>query len=192
MSAALEAFVAELRREFPRFRIVDKQGDRLSHWIHRALVVVTLGGQRRYLSDYHTVLGDTLYVPEGWRHTSATGRIIVLRHERVHLRQRRRHTLVGMAFIYLMWPLPLGLAYGRARLEWEAYQETLRATFELCGEAALRAPALRERIVRQFTSGAYGWMWPFPRVVGRWYDAAVEKIAAEGSRVRAGDRSSPA
>lgn len=172
----LDRFLAELRAEFPRFRIVDKRGDRLSRAIDLALKVITLGGQRRYLTHYHTVIGDTLYVPEGWDACPATAKIITLRHERVHLRQRRRYTLPGMAFLYLVWPLPLGLAYGRARIEWEAYCETLRATLELRGEAALRDPALREHVVRQFTSAAYGWMWPFRRAVDRWYDAALDEL----------------
>lgn len=189
--SALDAFLAELRAEFPKFRIVDKRGDAFSRAIDVALKIVTFGGQRRYLTHYHTVIGDTLYVPEGWDAGSITGRIITLRHERVHLRQRRRYTLPGMAFLYLMWPLPLGLAYGRARIEWEAYTETLRATLELRGEEALRDPGLREHIVRQFTSPAYGWMWPFPKTIHRWYDAAIERVLREASRSPQDDRSSP-
>ena len=33
--------------------------------------------------------------------------------------------------------------------------------------------------MKQFTSAAYGWMWPFPRQVERWYDRALAEIAAE-------------
>jgi hypothetical protein len=174
----LDSFLAELRGEFPRFRIVRKRGDGLSRAIDLALKAITLGGQRRYLTHYHTVIGDTLYVPEGWDACSATARIITLRHERVHLRQRRRYTLAGMAFLYLVFPLPLGLAYGRARIEWEAYRETLVATLELRGKEALCDPDLREHVVRQFTSAAYGWMWPFRGMVERWYDEALDDLLA--------------
>ena len=104
----LDALMVQLRREFPRFRIVAKEGDRLSRSIDVALKCVTLGGQSRYLSHYHTVIGDTLYVPPGWADMPAVDKIITLRHERVHLRQRRRYTLPGMALVYLWWPLPLG------------------------------------------------------------------------------------
>ena len=72
----------------------------------------------------------------------------------------------------------LRLAYGRAHIEWEAYRETLRATHELRGEGALRSPSMRRRIVEQFVGPAYGWMWPFRGQVERWYDEAVETIAA--------------
>ena len=174
--ADVQQLLDELEREFPGFRIIAKRGDRLSRVIDRALRLVTLGGQDRYLTNYHTVIGDRLYVPEGWERTPPVQKIITLRHERVHLRQRRRYTLPGLAMLYLVVPFPLGLAYGRARLEWEAYRETLRATHELEGGAALLDPALRERIVSQFTGPAYGWMWPFRSHVERWYDEAVDEL----------------
>src|SRR5690606_32061014 len=125
--AALDAFLAEMRTEFPRFRVVKKSESPLSRAIDVALRVVTLGGQRAYMTRYFTVIGDTLYVPEGWEHTDPIEAVITLRHERVHLRQRRRWTLPGMAFLYLVPILPLGLAWGRARIEWEAYEETVRS-----------------------------------------------------------------
>ncbi len=175
----LENFFAEMRAEFPRFVVIDKTHSPLSKAIDVLLKVVTLGGQRTYLTQYYTVLGDRLYVPEGFDEVDPINAVITLRHERIHLRQRRRYTLAGMAFIYLLWPLPIGLAYGRARIEWEAYTETLRATLDLRGEEALRSDALRRRIVEQFTSPAYGWMWPFEKTVERWYDEAVEQVLAE-------------
>jgi len=83
-----------------------------------------------------------------------------------------------MTFLYLVPFFPLGLAYGRARLEWEAYAETLRATAELAGLSAARAPALRDQIVGRFTGSAYGWMWPFRRTVERWYDGVIAELEA--------------
>jgi hypothetical protein len=172
-----ERFVSEIHKEFPAFRIVHKESDALSRVIDVALRVVTLGAQNRYLSEYHTVIGDTLYVPPTWDQLSDVDRVILLRHERVHLRQRRRFGFPLMAFLYLIPFFPLGLAYGRAKMEWEAYAETLRATAELRGLDAACAPALRERIVGRFTSGDYGWMWPFPRTVARWYDGVLAELA---------------
>lgn len=177
--AELGELLAAMRREFPRFRVVEKRGDRLSRAIDVALKGLTLGGQSRYLSHYHTVIGDTLYVPDGWDEAAAIDRIITLRHERVHLRQRRRYTMAGMTLWYLAGPLPLGLSWGRARIEWEAYEETLRATLELKGRAALLSPALRRHVVEQFVGPAYGWMWPFRGQIERWYDEAVERLLAE-------------
>jgi hypothetical protein len=173
-----EQLIGEILAEFPRFRIVPKAESQLSWLIDRALRILTLGRQRRFLSHYHTVIGDTLYVPTGWDSTSDLNRAILLRHERVHLRQRRRLGLPLMAFLYLIPWLPLGLAWGRARLEWEAYTETLRATAELLGLEAVRRPDLRAEIIGRFTGPDYGWMWPFERQVSGWYDEALAEIEA--------------
>jgi len=170
------AFLAELALEFPSFRLVPKSESRLSRLIHLLLLVVTCGQMRSYLSHYHTQLGSTLYLAPGWQRLSDVGRVVLLRHERVHLRQRRRYTFLGFALLYLLPVLPLGLAWGRARLEWEAYTETLAATWELLGPERASDPRLRHEVVRRFTGPDYGWMWPFPSRVQRWYDQALEQI----------------
>ena len=175
-------FIAEIRAEFPAFRVLPKAGSGLNTAIDLALKALTLGSQREYMTRYHTVLFNTLYVPACWAQTPELEQVITLRHERIHLRQTRRYTAAGMTLLYLLPFLPLGLAYGRARIEWEAYAETIRATAELKGLEAARSPALREHILKQFTSGAYGWMWPFPAQLGRWYDQALGEIEAEISR----------
>jgi len=176
MNLRSEELISEIRREFPGFRLVPKRRSRLSRAIDVALRVLTMGAQREFLTRYHTVLFGKLYVPDAWETTPDLSRLITLCHERVHLRQRRRYGDLVMAFLYLVPFFPLGLAYGRARIEWEAYTETLRATAEYRGLEAARSPDLREHIVRQFTSGAYGWMWPFPRAVLRWYERALADI----------------
>src|SRR5512137_66215 len=122
-----DALIDEMRAEFPRFRLVPKADRKLQRAIDVALRIVTLGGQREYMTRYHTVLGDTLYVPVTWEKMGDLDKVVLLRHERVHLRQRRRYGSVGMALLYLLPFFPLGLAYFRARIEWEAYAETVRA-----------------------------------------------------------------
>ena len=138
--------------------------------------MLTAGRQRLYLTHYVTTLGQRIYIHTGFWERGDEACYIVMRHEAVHLRQFARWTFLGMAFLYLFPWFPLGLAYGRARLEWAAYAETFRATAEVHGADAARDPALRAHVVRQFTSGAYGWMWPFPRSIGRWVDAELRAI----------------
>jgi hypothetical protein len=106
-------------------------------------------------------------------------RYILLRHERVHLRQRRRMGDVAMAFVYLVPFFPLFLAWGRARIEWEAYAETLRATCELHGLDAARA--LEDEMVRRYVGPDYGWMWPFPGTVRRWFREIMADLEAEAA-----------
>ncbi len=168
------AFLAEMQREFPTFSIERKRDDRIQVLIDRLLKVATLGGQRSYLTQYHTVLFGKLWVPDSWDRMSDVDRYILLRHEVVHLRQGRRLGFVPMAFLYLFWCFPLGLAYGRARIEWEAYEETIRATDDVLGRDA--ALALRSWLVARFVGPDYGWMWPFPRTIERWFDAVVATL----------------
>lgn len=171
--------IEEILREFPRFGIVYKRNSLFSKVIDVALRLVTLGGQRHYMTRYHTVIGNTLYVPDAWDATDDLDRVITLRHERVHLRQSRRYTAIGMALLYLVPFLPLGLAYGRARIEWEAYAETVRAIAELKGLDSAEDPGLRKHIIAQFVGPSYGWMWPFRSQLERWYDELLAELRRE-------------
>ena len=177
MSERTPRFIDEIRREFPSFQILKKRESVLQRAIHAALAILTLGGQRVYLTRYHTVLFGTLWVPDAWDAMSDADRYILLRHERIHLRQRKRMGDLWMSFVYLLPFFPLFFAWGRARLEWEAYAETIRATAEVLGIDA--AASLRPHIVQRFTGPDYGWMWPFPGAVNRWFDEALADVRAE-------------
>jgi hypothetical protein len=172
-----DGLLAEIRREFPGFRLVVKSRARSQVAIHHALVVLTFGGMRRYLDGYQTTIGRTVYVTDDWERRDPDARYVIMRHERVHLRQFRRFTLPGMALLYLLLPLPLGLAWFRARFEREAYAETIRAAAEVWGTDHVVDEGFKRRIVEQFTGPAYGWMWPFRRRVERWYDDEVRSLA---------------
>jgi hypothetical protein len=174
----LAGLTAELAREFPSFEVRRKRDSGLQRAIAAALAAITLGGQREYLTRYHTVLFGKLYVPDAWDGMDDAARYILLRHERVHLRQRARMGDAAMALVYLLPLFPLFLAWGRARLEWEAYEETIRATAELHGLDAARA--LEHEIVRRYVGPDYGWMWPFPRTIRRWFSEAIDELARGG------------
>ncbi|HLK40555.1 MAG TPA: hypothetical protein VKU41_27575 [Polyangiaceae bacterium] len=169
-----ERLLAEIGDEFPSFEIRRKRESPLQRAIATALAVVTFGGQIHYLTRYHTVLFGKLYVPDAWDEMGDAARYVLLRHERVHLRQRRRLGDVAMALIYLFPFFPLFAAWGRARIEWEAYVETIRATAEVHGIDAARA--LEDEIVRRFVGPDYGWMWPFPKQVRGWFRAALADL----------------
>jgi hypothetical protein len=169
-----ERLLRQMEVEFPGFAVLPKRSSVLQRLIHVALQVLTLGGQRIYLTGYYTVMFGKLWVPDAWDRLPDLDRYVLLRHERVHLRQRARMGDIVMAFVYLVPIFPLFLAYGRARIEWEAYAETLRATAEVYGVEA--AETLRERIVGRFVGPDYGWMWPFPRRVHRWFDEAMAQV----------------
>ncbi|GAB4565262.1 MAG: hypothetical protein Tsb0020_16020 [Haliangiales bacterium] len=171
----------QIRADIPGFRVVYKDESRLQRMIHLGLVVLTAGGMRAYLSSYQTTIGKTVYVTRDWDRRSADERYITMRHEWVHLRQFRRYTLPGMALAYLLLPLPMGLAWCRARLEMAAYAESIRSAAAICGLEHVLAGAFRERIVAQFLGPSYGWMWPFRQRVEAWYDSIIAELYAEVS-----------
>jgi hypothetical protein len=168
--------VAALQREIPGFRIVRKDRSRLHRLIDRALRIVTFGQMRDYLGSYQTTIGKTVYVTASWDSIDPLQRYVTLRHEAVHLRQFRRWTLPVMALLYIFMPLPLGLAYCRARFEWAAYAESIRAAAEVWGKHVPRQAGYRAHIVEQFVGPAYGWMWPFRRTVERWYEDVLATL----------------
>lgn len=171
-----EALVEALRREFPRLRIVRKDRSPLHRAIHHALFVLTLGRMRSYLDSYQTTIGCTVYVTCDWDERDPDERYVTLRHEAIHLRQFRRFTWPGMALLYLLLPLPMGLAWCRAYLEKEAYAESVRAAAEVWGPEFPRRAAYRRHVIDQFTCAAYGWMWPFRAGLERWYDRILATL----------------
>lgn len=175
----LDELLDEIRAEFPRFRLVRKDRAWTQRVIHHALVVVTFGRMRRYLTGYQTTIRRTIYVTPDWDSRPALERYVVLRHELVHLRQFRTWTLPGMALLYVLLPLPMGLAYFRAHFEKQAYAETIRAAMEVYGPEHVSNPDFRNNILAQFTGPTYGWMWPFRGALERWYDSVVRRCRPE-------------
>ncbi len=173
-----EALVAKLRAEFPRLRIVRKDRSRFHRAIHYALIAVTFGRMRSYLDSFQTTIGSTIYVTSDWDDWEADRRYVTLRHEAIHLAQFRRWSLPVMAVLYVLVPLPLGLAYFRARFEKEAYAESIRAAAEVWGPAYPRNAEYRAYVIGQFLGPSYGWMWPFRSGLERWYDQILATIEA--------------
>lgn len=168
--------VEALREEIPGFRIVRKDESAMHRAIDVVLKVVTFGRMRSYLDSFQTTIGKTVYVTADWDEWEPDDRYVTLRHEAIHLRQFRKLTLPVMAVLYIFVPLPLGLAYFRARFEKEAYAETIRARAEVSGIGYVRGSHHRNYVIEQFTSPSYGWMWPFRRGLERWYDQILATL----------------
>ncbi len=172
----------DTRAEFPRFNVVDKAKYWYMRWIDALLKAITFGHMTGFM-NYTTTWGTTVYTPEHWADTTAYDQAVVLRHERVHMRQRQRMGSLAFIFLYLFWPLPILFAQGRRNLEIEAYEETLRAHFEYYGEFVAIDTGLRTRIVEHFLGADYFWMWPWREDIEGWYDDTVAKLAAEARKL---------
>ena len=169
------AILAAIASEFPDFAILPESKSRLQRAIHVALAIVTLGGQRvlteRGTTPSCSASSGCPTAGPPWMTTRATccfatSAFTFGRTSAWGCSRWRSCTSCRSSRSF--W-------YGRARLEWEAYTETLRATAEVAGVAA--AEALRPALVARFTGGAYGFMSPFPRAIHRWFDQAIPRPA---------------
>lgn len=169
----VEELIREIRSEFPDFEIVQKQDSGLMKFLRVFLLIVTFGAMKNFMTDVITTLGNTVYVPAGWGSKPEIGRYEVLRHERVHMRQRRRYGRVLYSFLYIFPFFPLFLAYWRAKLEMEAYAETILVVAEYMGPDHVRTPEFRDRMASRFWTASYAWMWLHKPTVYRWVDKAI-------------------
>lgn len=169
----------EVRSEFPSFKIVFKDESLMMKAINVFLMAVTLGRMRAFMTGFITTVGETVYVPSDWDSLGEVSRCVVIRHERVHMRQSRRYGRVLFSLAYLLLPLPAGLAYFRARLEMEAYAESVRALVEMTGTGVAFSQAYQQGLVDHFTTAQYLYMWPFPKTVKKWVTKAVDDAVAE-------------
>lgn len=98
-------------------------------------------------------IGDTVYSPDG--HTPSPSTIA---HETVHVEQWAR---MGLWFpiVYFLGGLPVFLAYGRWRLEREAYLVQIKHHGMTIDEA-----------VKALWSPLYWWCWP-PKLMRAWFEA---------------------
>lgn len=148
------------------------------------LLIVSFGQIREFMTAFTTTIGNKIGTPLGWDHYSDLQRYEVLMHESVHVRQYQKYGfgnawvgLVPVGLAYLLLPLPVGLAYCRARLEQAGYEASIRA--QLQTRPFTEVLAARDFYVEQFTSANYLWMWPFRSQMESWFDKTVRRIALE-------------
>ena len=171
-----EKLLAETKAEFPDFEIIQKKDSFLMKLIDVCLKIITLGQMSKFMTGFITTLGVKVYVHDSWQDNSIASKSEIIRHERVHMRQAKKYGRFLFSFLYLLFPLPGGLAYFRKKFEQEAYEESIRTIYKYHGERAVSSTQLKEFILSQFTTANYFWMWPFRGNLEKWYDATVEKI----------------
>ena len=167
--------LVEVKSEFPQFEIVKKSDSSLMKTIDIILKIVSFGQTKNFMQDFITTIGDKIYVPPIWDAYSLSTKAITVRHERVHMRQAKRIGKFLFSFAYIMLPFPIVFAYFRMKFEKEGYEESLRAYHEYYGTKFF-TPALKESVIKHFTTSEYFWMWPWRSQIEKWYDNFVEKI----------------
>lgn len=162
----------------PGVRIVEKRGWfwRLLHWL---VFFFTLGGNKTFLTRYVTTLGPLIGVPVGWMdERDDVSKLAVLTHELVHVRQCKAFGLgsawLGLpvfGLLYLLVPLPFGLALFRYRFERSAYVAGIRIFKAYGHDVSVQV----EFAVKQLTGPGYGWAFPFPTSVRRYFERELAK-----------------
>ncbi len=184
--APVQALMAEILAEFPAFKVVMKGDSRLMGAVDVFLKVVTLWRMKAFLTGFITTVGYTVYVPAAiWGDQDPFDMLCTLRHERVHMRQRRKYGMALFTFLYLLFPLPAGFAYFRMKFEREAYAESLMAAAEL-GQSpeVVLGDSWKNMIVTSFTGPSYMWMWPFRKTIENWYDQAASVAVSSAKAAR--------
>jgi hypothetical protein len=173
--ASYDEYIETVQKEIPSFAIVRKQDSYLMRVIDVLLKIISFGQITNFMDAYTTTIGSKIYVSGTWDAKSDNSRIIVIRHEVIHIRQFKKYTYPLYIFLYLFIFFPIGLAYFRMKFERAGYTETLKAVAEIGGIESLKRMN-REFIIRQFTGPGYLWAWPFRKSVEKWYDSTVEQI----------------
>jgi hypothetical protein len=172
MTAAqeLDSLLADMAKR--GIKIVRKD----QHWFWKVLgflvLCVTFGKNKTFSTRYVTTIHKTIAVPPNWVDRDPLYKLEILTHELVHVAQFKKYTPVVMGLLYLLFPLPIGLAYFRWRFEREAYVAGYKKLLQYNYSPELRQ-ALVDHGVVQMTSGQYGWTWPFKNSVRDYFDAHV-------------------
>lgn len=175
----------ELKKEFPLFVIRYKSRSPLMKAVALLLKILSGGRSSTFLTDFVTTVGSTLYVPNSWMGLKAEDRVVILRHERIHMRQQRRLGLLRFFFTYFVWPFPVLFAKGRRDLEREAYEETLRTDHYFYGFIYVEQPGYRQDILNDFKGPRYMWMWASTQDNEVWFDSALARLRADVARTSA-------
>lgn len=164
--------------------VLENKADRW-YWIFlgKILTVATFG-KVDFMNSFFSTLFNRIGVTPAWATMSYGAKYEILLHEVEHIKQYKQAGLgniwLGQVIAgigYLLLPLPIGLAWVRTKMEMAGYAQSIRAIIQLYGVNAARAD--KERIVSQFTSINYFYMWPFKSYIENWFDDTVERIAAE-------------
>ena len=168
----------DIKKEFPKFELVEKRNSLFMKIINVLLRIITFNTQKHFMTQYITTIGEKVYVPDSWENMDNRSKIVILRHEFIHMKQKKKYTFLFFSFLYLLIPFPFFVAYFRTKFEKEAYEESIRIRVALYGRNSVKTDEYKKHIVNQFTTGMYGWMWIFKNSIEKWVDETIDKYAS--------------
>ena len=155
-SAEFDAYVEEIKKEFPDFEIVPKQDSRLMKFIYNATLMRFWNPQ--FMGHFITTMFGKVYMPK--QYVGVPAMVDVLRHEIVHLRDMKKFPII-FELTYILFPLPIVFTM-RAFWEYRGYCESILANNDRYGCVSSKTI---DFFVEQFTGSNYLWMCPFPKFV---------------------------
>ncbi len=172
-SVRVSEYIQGLKDEFPDLRVYEEKPWWLKVIFHAPLV------KKLKWFNYTQTIGMNIWKANNWDSYTDYSKLSTLRHEREHLLQFKKYTLLGMAFLYLFVFFPIGLAYFRAKFEREGMVASLHAKIEYYGSSQIVKDRSRDKYLKTLTSSAYLYAFPFKKVVLKWFEedwaTAVEK-----------------
>ena len=125
--------------------------------------VLTFGKVANFLSAYSTTLGHTVYLKDGIEGINLYAHLV---HELVHVKQAEKYSMPLFTFLYVVFPLPIGLAWFRWKFEREAYLAGGKAYLEFLPE--LDKGVYADHVAENLGGSPYLWAWPFKRKIREW------------------------
>ena len=180
----------QIKKEFPKFEIIDKRDSKLMKLLAKILFF-----NKTFMTSYITVIGSKVYVPKlPWKKTNPFGAISVLSHEWVHMKDGKRlgfmfkflylfpQILAPLAllgfwnpwyFLFALCILPLPAPW-RTKFELRGYTISMAVSWWLLD----RRPDF-DFYAKQFVGPAYYWMYPFEDYIRERLEEEFERIRAD-------------
>lgn len=170
-----EEFVKDTYKAYPKFELIEKRSSKLMKVINVLLKIITFGQMKTFMTEFTTTIGYKVYTPDGWLTWKESSKLQILRHERVHMKQRLEKGGFWFSISYLLLPFPILWAWYRMKYEMEAYEESLLAVWELYGMKAF-TDEVRENMIKHFIGAEYFWTWPWRKRIEDWYDGVLVSL----------------
>jgi len=181
--ADLQAFLNEVERNFPNFKIIYKDEELPRVWYILAIFkLVRMWGffapkfEKAWMERFSNGIGDYILLPTQTNHYGDLRDIrtyTILRHEYVHMIDQKRWS-IWFFLTYILLPLPL-LISGRSYWELRGYAQNIIVRHEYGLETT---DAHLSNIARFFIGSMYFFMFPFRSVVMKRLERLREDVVS--------------
>jgi len=169
-SEILGDLVDEIRREIPNLQIRFKENSRFHKFIG---LLGRIFGNKRYMTDYTTVIGNTVWFPTArgyWDNPRLSATTLL--HEWIHLHDRKQNP----AWFTLSYLLLLPAVF-TMRSHWE--KRGYATNLMVYKTRKFSPDAVSEALRGVFCGGDYVFMYPFPKRLDRWVRETMKNPPTE-------------